>query len=351
MNPECGAMLRCLPGLLFLACSPLLAGEARDDWARVTELDAGPTDRPANPDEAATMILRHLERQEKALRGFLASHPGDANAFEANLRLARLLDRVAELKEQPRPAEAARILQSLEKDAATPARRTELDFALLSRRMRASQGRRPSADERRAILQQARAFEKAHPADRRIAALLAEVATLFDGEPATKEALLRDADKVVTDPVVKAQIDDDRKRLAFLGKPLPLRFDAFDGRPVDAKDWRGKVVAIIFFATWSEPSKAAFVELQEAVEKVGSNAQLVAVSLDAERTALESYVRERKARCPVAWAEKGWNSPLIRALGINALPSAWLLDRQGIVRSLDALDGPAAQIRRLLGSE
>jgi hypothetical protein len=294
------------------------------------------------------MILQHLDRQEKVLRNFLAAHPADPNAFEATLRLARLLDRLAELKEQPRPAEAASLLQSLDKEPLTPSRRTELDFALLSHRMRAFRDKRPSAGERREILDQARSFEKAHPTDRRIPALLAEVATLFDGTPTTKQALLLDAKKLAKDPVVTAQIDDDLKRLGFLGKPLPLRFTALDGRNADAKDWHGKVVAVIFFATWSAPSKTGFAELQDAVGRHGAKAQLVGISLDADRAALEAYLRERKTECPIARAEKGWDSPLIQALGINALPTAWLLDRQGVVRSLDALDEPSNQIRRLL---
>ena len=38
----------------------------------------------------------------------------------------------------------------------------------------------------------------------------------------------------------------------------------------------------------------------------------------------------------------------MQALGINALPTAWLLDGKGVLRSLDALDDPADQIRRLI---
>lgn len=349
--PDAPAMLHRVLCSLLLLSVVLIAGDAREDWARVKALDSGPAATPKNPAEAAGIILAHLDRQEKALRGFLADHATDPNAFEARLRLARLLDLRSELKDEAKPAEAAAILEAAEKDAITPKRRAELDFAVLSHRMRSKQGKRPSAEERRAILEQARSFERTHPDDRRIPSLLAEVATLFDGEPKTKEALLLDAKKGAHDPVVKAQIDDDLKRLGFFGKPLPLRFTALDGRRADVNDWRGKVVAVVFFATWSDPAKAGFADIQQAVEEAGARAVLVAISLDSDRAALEAYMRERKSRCPVGLAEKGWNSPLIQALGINALPTAWLLDGKGIVRSLDALDDPSAQIRRLLEVE
>ena len=113
------------------------------------------------------------------------------------------------------------------------------------------------------------------------------------------------------------------------------------------KDWHGKVVAVVFFATWSEPSKAGFSELRQAVAKAGAKCMLVAVSLDSKRDALDAFLRENGGAIPVAWDGKGWNSPLIQALGINALPTAWLLDGKGVVRSLDALDDPAGQVSRL----
>ncbi|MEO6784943.1 MAG: TlpA disulfide reductase family protein, partial [Chthoniobacteraceae bacterium] len=137
--------------------------------------------------------------------------------------------------------------------------------------------------------------------------------------------------------------------LAFLGKPLPLRFTALDGRRVDVKSWQGKVVGIVFFATWSEPSRLALVELRRAIEAEGARAELVAISLDSDRASLENFLRAQGIACPVAWDGKGWDGPLMQALGINSVPTAWLLDTKGVLRSLDALEDPAAQIRRLLG--
>ena len=51
---------------------------------------------------------------------------------------------------------------------------------------------------------------------------------------------------------------------------------------------------------------------------------------------------------PVIFDGKGWESPLIRELGINELPTVWLLDAKGRLRSLNALEGTAAQVRQLL---
>jgi hypothetical protein len=39
----------------------------------------------------------------------------------------------------------------------------------------------------------------------------------------------------------------------------------------------------------------------------------------------------------------------MQALGINSVPTTWLLDTKGVLRSLDALEDTAGQIGRLLG--
>jgi Thioredoxin-like len=340
-------LLRC--ALIFCTAS-LLAGDARDDWSTVTALDAGPGVQPKTAAEAVAVAQSHSEKQEKALRTFLAAHASDANAFEALLRLARVLDLRAEMKAGPQSAEVTTLLEKASQMATTPTRQTEFEFALLTRRMRKWRTARPPVAERRALLEQARQFESAHTGDRRIPTLLAEIASLFDIEPATKETLLLRAKKLTKDPDLTAQIADDLRRLAFLGKQLPLRFTALDGRRVDVKAWEGKVVGIVFFATWSVPSKIALVELKRAIEAAGPRAELAAISLDADRAELENFLRQG-ITCPVAWDGKSWESPLMQALGINSVPTAWLLDTKGVLRSLDALEDPAGQINRLLGEK
>ncbi len=339
-------ILRCL--LIFFSAS-LFAGDARDDWAASIALDAGPGVDPKNAADAIALSLGHTERQEKALRGFLKAHPDDVRAFEAMLRLARVLDLRAEMKAQPASEEAASLMDAAGRMAATPERRTELEFAHLTRRMRKWRNKRPPIEERRALLEQARKFESAYPEDRRTPSLIAEIAALFDFEPATKEALLLRAKRVATDPELKAQIADDLRRLAFLGKPLPLRFTALDGRRVDVKTWQGKVVGIVFFTTWSEPSRAGLFALRQATAAAGERAEFIAISIDTNRADLDGFLRANGVTCPIGWDGKGWDGPLIQALGINSVPTAWLLDTKGVLRSLDALEEPGEQIRRLLG--
>ena len=73
----------------------------------------------------------------------------------------------------------------------------------------------------------------------------------------------------------------------------------------------------------------------------------IGISLDSNRKLLDTFLAEQNAKFPIAWDGKGWESPLVQALGINALPTTWLLDKDGVLGSLDALYETAEQLKKL----
>jgi len=333
--------------LLLMGAGEGLAGPADEDWKAVVALDAGPQEQPGSPEAAAQMVLAHLARQERTLRGFIVGHPRDARIFEARLRLARLLQIRADFdgSEKPR-AEARRLLDELEKTA-TPEQRPELDFAKVARLMRSL---RPSSTAQRdEVLKVARDFQAAHPTDRRLAALLAEVATLFDAVPKTKEILLEEAQSLATEEELKFRIADDLKRVRRLGQEVPLRFTSVQGQDVTPDDLLGQPVFVIFFANFSPPSLTALERLQQEIAELpGGSVRVLGVCLDGRREVVTALLKARRITWPVAYDGKSWQSPLVRELGINALPTVWLLDARGRLRSLSALEGAAAKARQLL---
>jgi peroxiredoxin len=333
--------------VLLLATMRLSAADADEDWKRLTALDAGPGKEPATAQDALQISLTHLDTQEKALRDFVKAHPEDARIFSAKLRLARLLGLRAELKDQLEPEEANRLLKEAEELAKTPEQRADLDFMRLTAVMRRSQGKRPTPEARAEILAGVRGFQKAHPKDTRIAVLLLETSTLYEGTVETKEALLREANRLTNNPGLKAQIADDLKRVSFLGRPLPLQFTGIDGKSYDLRTWRGKPVVLLFFATASEPARTAFAQLQEGLAGFGDSVVLLGVSLDSKQEDVTRFLAERKRTIPVAWDGKGWNGELVQRFGVNAVPSAWLIDQRGVVRSLDVLEDPAGMVKKL----
>ncbi len=332
---------------LSLASPVVHAGTADEDWAQIVALDAGPGEQPRNPQEATQMITGHLARQDQALRGFLAGHPQDSRVFEAKLRLSRLLLIRADFEGSEKlRADSKTLLDQLEK-IATPEQRAEVDFARVSRVMRGM--RSTGRAQRDEILNTARTFQVAHPSDRRIAALLTEVAVLFDDQAKTKVALLEEAGRLTTDPDLKSRIADDLKRVGLLGQELSLTFTSLQGPEVNLASLRGKPVFIVYFADFSPPSLVAVDRLkQELTNLKAGSAHVVGISLDVRREALSAVIKNHNILWPIAFDGKSWQSPLARDWGINALPTVWLLDARGRLRSLNGLESAAEQARRLI---
>ena len=353
MNPASQTLffrfLRIAVVALALGCTDVRADDADADWQAVTVLDAGPQEKARSPEELQTMVATHLARQERALGVFLTAHPEDRRVFEARLRLARLLQIRADW--DPKSARKLRVaseqlLDELEKNA-TPAQRVEVDFARITRLMRNLREVTPTRREE--LLAAARKFQKEHPDDRRLSALLAEVATLFDAQPKIKEALLTDAQPLATNDELKARIADDLKRVRLLGTELALSFTSVQGREIKLADWRGRPVLIVFFAALSEPSLDAVTSVRRALADLPPDSvRVLGVSLDEKRATLQAVMKARAITWPVAFDGQGWESPLVRALGINAVPTVWLIDARGRLRTLNALDGTAAEVRQLL---
>lgn len=332
---------------LLLAPSLLLAGTADEDWAALVALDTGPQRRPSAPAEMRAIVVEHIARQERAARAFLREHSGDARALEARLRLARVLQFKAEVQDARIESPEIEALIAETERTANPEQRADVRFARISYTMR--RWRVPTAHQRQILFDLVKAFQGSFPDDRRLAPLLTEIATRFDREPTRKRALLIDAQQIVRDDETKARIADDMRRLDLLGTPIALRFTPAGGDAVDLAAHHGKVVVLVFFAAWSHPSIEALTTIHEARRKwPADDVQLFGVSLDSQPEQLEALARELKIAWPVVCDGRGWESPLVRGFGINALPTVWLLDREGKLRSLAGLDGLDMQVRELL---
>ena len=322
------------------------AGTADADWKDVTALDAGPQQRAESNTAVRALVVAHLQRQETALRTFLNRHAADSRAFEARMRLARLLQLRGDFEDSPAlRAEGRRLLEALARTA-TPEQRAEVDFAEITLRMR--EMRQPTEARREALLAAVRAFQTAHPADRRLAALLTETATLFDAQPRTKEALLTDAQRLASDEELRSRIADDLRRVRMLGSKISLSFTSVQGRAVRLEELRGAPVLVIFFAGFSPPSTAALAAVQRSLAELpAGSVHVLGISLDPSRNACLALLKARGLAWPVACDEKSWESPVVRGFGINALPTVWLLDREGNLRALNALEDTAAKVRAL----
>lgn len=335
--------------LLLLAVAPVFAG-VEEDWAVIVSMDAGPTRKPANIEEARGLAKVHFARHAALVEKFLKDNPGDARAFDARLRLAAIRAAVGKMEDkQSLVDESMRLLQALERDsAATPSQRAEAGFRRVSLLMQSLRGQ--ESDRRRDLVAAARNFSIRHAGDRRAPRVLVEVATICDNDPPLKRRLLEEALEISKEESLNRRIGDDLRRLALLDKPLDLKFPTVQGGVFDIDKQRGRIVVLVFWSAEAAPSLIWMEDFRRALVNLPADRIAVAtVSLDQNPERVAPFLKEVSLPdWPSACDGKGWSGELVRRLGINALPTVFILDQKGVLRAVNARNSYEPWIRKLI---
>jgi thiol-disulfide isomerase/thioredoxin len=141
------------------------------------------------------------------------------------------------------------------------------------------------------------------------------------------------------------------RRMRLPGKFMEISGTTTEGKEFDWDAYRGKVVLVDFWASWSAPCRREVPNMKRNLAAYGKRGfEIVGINLDLTLTACEKYAEKEQ----LSWTnlmshkdgERGWANPLATHYGISATPTAILVDQEGKVVSLAAR---GKELGRLLG--
>jgi hypothetical protein len=124
------------------------------------------------------------------------------------------------------------------------------------------------------------------------------------------------------------------RRLQSVGKPMQLRGADLQGGRIDlaAAPYRGKVVLIQYWATWSGPSQQDMVLLQNFfAQKGGRDFDIIGVCLDADAGAARQFLAANKFPWKQVYEPGGLEGRLATEMGVMTVPLMILVDQKGNV--------------------
>ncbi len=147
-------------------------------------------------------------------------------------------------------------------------------------------------------------------------------------------------------PVLKEFLSDRLRRLELVGKPAPkIAGPDVEGKRFDLADSKGKVVLVVFWASWCLPSAAEIESLQQVDEAYrGRGLRIVGIDLDTLAEAGQKpelalanarrFLLDYNVTWPTLPNGQGEND-YAKAYGVTEIPANVLIAKDGTIAHID----------------
>lgn len=121
----------------------------------------------------------------------------------------------------------------------------------------------------------------------------------------------------------------------IVGKPAP-EIDGvdFDGNPLKLSDYRGKVVALVFWGTWCGPCMREVPNERELVEKYkGRPFAMLGVDCNDPKSKAAKVMESERITWPNWHDGEDSGSPIANLYHVSGFPTVFVIDAEGQIRS------------------
>jgi peroxiredoxin len=123
-----------------------------------------------------------------------------------------------------------------------------------------------------------------------------------------------------------------------------LSLPDLNGKSVSLASLKGKVVLIDFWASWCGPCRHNNPRLIKLYNKYHDKGlEIYGVSLDEDLEDWKKAVHHDKLSWIQVIDDRGWAATSATAYGVDMIPSSFLIDRQGVIRSMN-MEGPELEV-------
>ena len=305
--------------------------------------------------------FKELRREIIATADQVLAHPdtagdkGDkqsAQAIGAKITSLQLLTRLGD------PKASGELKQLIEKHSADKRPQVSQVISLASLAQRFALPQNGDAAARKAVVEDAKKYFPTIKLTREHGMIMERLTNELQQQGAKDEAvdLLNTFGELLTksdDPLMLRagmQFRGTARRLGMMGKPMDVYGKQLDGKPIDWKSYRGKVVLVDFWATWCPPCIREIPNIIKNYELYHDRGfEVIGISVDKGRQEVDAFVEARKIPWTIAmdndFKDSGKDESLARYYSISGVPTAILVDKEGNVASLNAR-GP--ELGRLL---
>ena len=120
--------------------------------------------------------------------------------------------------------------------------------------------------------------------------------------------------------------------ISLVGEPAPdFVLAGMDGKQHRLSDYKGRVTFVNFWATWCTPCRIELPGLMQFASEQGEDgAQVLAVNVGESSEQVDAYFTENGLSGLTVLLDT--NVEVYSAFGVNALPTTFIVDKDGVIR-------------------